>query len=55
MAQQLVRRGVVSVRTRGINQNREVVLEFKRSFMVYKRDAEEVIGTFPISDATWSV
>src|SRR5215217_1997928 len=34
--------GIVGVRTRGINQRREVVCEYRRSFMVYKRDAPEV-------------
>ena len=33
--------GIVSMRCRGINQRREVVIEFKRTFMVYKRDAPE--------------
>lgn len=39
--------GIVSMRCRGINQRREVVIEFKRTFMVYKRDAEEVADSFP--------
>ena len=30
--------GIVSMRCRGINQRREVVIEFRRTFMVYKRD-----------------
>ena len=34
--------GIVGVRTRGINQRREVVIEFRRTFMVYRRDADEV-------------
>jgi acyl dehydratase len=29
--------GIVRVKTTGLNQHREVVLEFKRTFMVYKR------------------
>jgi len=29
--------GIVSMRCRGVNQRREVVIEFKRTFMVYKR------------------
>ncbi len=33
--------GIVSMRCRGINQRREVVIEFKRTFMVYKREAPE--------------
>ncbi len=34
--------GIVSMRCRGINQRREVVIEFRRTFMVYKRRAAEV-------------
>lgn len=29
--------GIVHVRTTGVNQDRAVVIEFKRSFMIYKR------------------
>lgn len=47
--------GIVSVRTRGINQRGEIVLEFKRSFMVYARDAPEAQSLFPVSDTPWSV
>ena len=47
--------GIVSVRTRGINQRREVVIEFKRTFMVYKRDAPEVTDLFPGTDTAWNV
>ncbi len=47
--------GIVAVRTRGINQHREVVLEFKRSFMLYKRDAAEAADGFPTTDEPWSV
>jgi acyl dehydratase len=34
--------GIVTIRTRGINQRREVVLEYRRTFMVFKRNAPEV-------------
>ena len=47
--------GIVGVRTRGINQRAEVVVEFTRSFMVYRRDAPEVTGLFPVTDTEWSV
>jgi itaconyl-CoA hydratase len=47
--------GIVSVRTRGINQRSEVTVEYRRSFMIYKRDAPEVADTFPVTDAEWSV
>ena len=47
--------GIVSVRCRGINQRREAVIEFRRTFMIYRRDAEEVTGNFPGTDAEWTV
>lgn len=47
--------GIVGVRCRGINQRREVVIEFQRTFMVYKRDAPEVADTFPGTDNDWTV
>ena len=47
--------GIVSMRCRGINQRREVVIEFKRTFMVYKRDAPEVASAYPGTDTEWSV
>lgn len=46
--------GIVSIRTRGINQRREVVVEYRRSFMIYKRDAPEVGDAFPATDAGWA-
>jgi len=30
------------------------VIEFRRTMMVYKRDAEQVQDLFPVSDAEWS-
>ena len=47
--------GIVSMRCRGINQRREVVIEFKRTFMAYKRGAPEVVNTFPGTDEDWRV
>jgi itaconyl-CoA hydratase len=47
--------GIVGIRTRGINQRREVVIEYRRSFMVYRRDAPEVAGGFPVTRAQWSI
>jgi itaconyl-CoA hydratase len=47
--------GIVAMRCRGLNQRREVVIEFKRTFMVYKRDAPEVEDTFPGTDDDWTV
>lgn len=45
--------GIVSIVTRGINQRREVVIEFARSFMVFKRGAPEIADAFPAVDADW--
>lgn len=47
--------GIVTMRCRGINQRREVVIEYQRTFMVYKRDAPEVTDMFPGTDAEWTV
>ena len=47
--------GIVGIRTRGINQRGEVVIEFARSFMVFKRDAPEVQHLFPAVDEDWTV
>jgi acyl dehydratase len=46
--------GIVSVRTRGINERREVVIEFRRTFMVYRREASEVSDNFPGTDTPWT-
>jgi acyl dehydratase len=46
--------GIVSVRSRGINQRGQVVIEYRRTFMVYKRDAAEVAATFPETTEAWS-
>ncbi len=47
--------GIVGIRTRGVNQRGEVVIEFTRSFMVFKRTAPEVEDAFPTVDAPWTV
>jgi len=47
--------GIVGVRTRGINQRSEVVIEFRRTFMVYRRDAPEARDSFPHTDTEWTV
>jgi acyl dehydratase len=47
--------GIVAMRCRGINQDGEVVIAFKRTFMVYKRGAPEVADTFPGTDEDWTV
>jgi len=45
--------GIVSIVTRGINQRREVVIEFARSFMVFKRAAPEIADAFPVTETEW--
>jgi itaconyl-CoA hydratase len=47
--------GVVSIRSRGFNQDGEVVIEFKRSFLCYKRDAPEVQNAVPGPASDWTV
>jgi hypothetical protein len=39
--------GIVSVKTRGLNQDGVVVITSKRSVMVYRRDAPMDKGVFP--------
>jgi hypothetical protein len=43
------------MRCRGVNQRREVVIEFKRTFMLYKRSAPEVEDTYPGTADEWTV
>jgi acyl dehydratase len=46
--------GIIEVRTRGVNQHGEVVLEFRRSFMIYKRAAaEQMAESFPLAAEEW--
>ena len=47
--------GIIRIRTRGLNQRRQVVIEFTRSFMVFKRTAAEVEDVFPATEAPWTV
>lgn len=47
--------GIVGIRTRGINQRGEVVIEFRRTFMIYRRHAPEAQSSFPSTDAEWTV
>jgi itaconyl-CoA hydratase len=47
--------GIVSMRCRGVNQRREVVIEFKRTFMVYRHGAPQAAPAFPGTDTDWSV
>jgi acyl dehydratase len=45
--------GIVGVRTRGINQRREVVCEFARSFLIAKTSSAR--DSFPGTDEQWNV
>jgi itaconyl-CoA hydratase len=47
--------GIVSLRTRGVNQHGETVVEFRRSFMAYSRSAAEVADRFPAPVEDWGV
>ncbi|HEY1776589.1 MAG TPA: MaoC family dehydratase [Solirubrobacteraceae bacterium] len=47
--------GIVKVRSRGINQRREVVIEFTRAFMIYKRAAPQAQDAFPGTDTAWTL
>jgi len=47
--------GIVGIRTRGINQRGEVVIEFTRSFLCFKRDAPEIVDAFPVTEENWTV
>jgi acyl dehydratase len=45
--------GIVSVRTRGLNQRGESVCAFKRSFLIAKRDTRPDL--FPVAEEPWTV
>jgi itaconyl-CoA hydratase len=45
--------GIVGVQTRGLNQAGDVVVTYKRSFLVYKRDAPQDKGLFPAAKTDW--
>jgi acyl dehydratase len=47
--------GIVKVRCRGVNQRREVVIEFRRTFMVLKRHRVSSTDGFPSTDQPWTV
>jgi acyl dehydratase len=47
--------GIIGMRTRGVNQRREVVVEFERTFMLYRRTAAAVADMFPMTDDAWRV
>lgn len=45
--------GIVDVQTRGLNQDGDVVLSYRRSFMVWKREAGEDATRFPEAKGDW--
>jgi acyl dehydratase len=45
--------GIVTIQTRGLNQDGDVVLSYRRSFMVYKRAAGEDALRFPEAREDW--
>ncbi len=45
--------GIVTMRCRGVNQRREVVVEFVRTFMVPRSAAQQAEGAFPGTDEPW--
>lgn len=47
--------GIVSMRTRGINQRGETVIEYLRTFMLYRREAREAESAFPEPQQRWLV
>jgi itaconyl-CoA hydratase len=47
--------GIVSIRTRGINQRGETVVEFRRTFMAYRRTSPQARGAFPEPRGAWTV
>jgi len=47
--------GIVSMRCRGINQRGQVVIEYRRTYMVYKRTAPEAERSFPGTTEEWRV
>jgi len=42
--------GIVTVRTRTLNQDGKEVCSFERTFYVYRRGAEQVEGIFPVAE-----
>jgi itaconyl-CoA hydratase len=47
--------GIVSMRSRGVNQRGEVVIEYLRTFMVLRRGAPEASSSFPVTSSDWGV
>lgn len=47
--------GVVEIRTRGVNQRGEVVLEFRRTFLAFKTAPSQRMAQSPPTDSEWGV
>jgi acyl dehydratase len=47
--------GIVTMRCRGVNQDGETVIEFRRTFMAYRRTADEAKPGFPETVDAWTV
>jgi len=47
--------GIVGVRTRGVNQRAEVVIEFRRTIMVYREGHGEDERGAPVTSEPWRV
>jgi itaconyl-CoA hydratase len=47
--------GIVSMRTRGLNQHGATVIEFIRNFMIRRRALSETVGQFPEATSPWKV
>jgi itaconyl-CoA hydratase len=47
--------GIVTMRCRGVNQRKQVVIEYRRTFMLYKRTAPQAERSWPGTDEAWTV
>ena len=45
--------GIVTLQTRGLNQDGDVILTYKRTVMIYKRDAPQDKDLFPAAKTPW--
>jgi itaconyl-CoA hydratase len=46
--------GIIGIRTRGVNQRGETVVEFLRTFMMYRRSAPQAASHFPEPVSGWT-
>lgn len=47
--------GIIGVRSRGINQDGVVVIEFRRTFMIYTRKGQGLPMVAPVTSEDWTV